>query len=500
MKLVLASLIGLVVCGACSGHQPAPPPTAATPPSAPPGPPPDAFREQAPTADAPLVLVAPRVAEHRLENGLRVLLVERHELPLVAVQLVITQGAGDVPAARPGLLSFLGDTLEQGTTRRTALEVNDAYDAIGAEHEAWFDWDAGGVRVKVLSSQLEAALEIMSDVALHASFPEAEVARVRSRRVASLQADKSKPVVAARNAAAAAVFGRQHVYGHNLEGEVSDNQKIKRADLVKAYASLFSPRQAALVVVGDVTADLVLPKLAAAFGSWQAPRTAAARQPPPSTMRAANAPRIVFVDKPGTQSQVQLARQGVPRSTADRDRLQVMNTIFGGMFSSRINLNLREKHAYTYGARSELTLRHGAGPFVVAASIAADKTVPAIREVFTELEALRREGPSPAELALAKESMRLAMPARFQTVSDVATAVAELAIYDLPLDEYQTRPQRLDAVTAADVQRVAADLLASDAMTVIVVGDKTKLAQDLGALQLGALEERDVFGNPVAGG
>jgi predicted Zn-dependent peptidase len=188
----------------------------------------------------------------------------------------------------------------------------------------------------------------------------------------------------------------------------------------------------------------------------------------------------------------------VPYATKDRESIVVMNAILGGMFSSRINMNLREKNAYTYGARSYFAMRHGAGPFLVGGSVHAEKTVPAIKEVFNELEGLRRDGPTEDELALAKESIRLAMPGRFETAGDVASAVADLVVYDLPLDDFEKRLARIDAVTAADVKRVAGEYLKADAMTVVVVGGKATLAPQLETLGLGPFEERDAYGNPLA--
>jgi zinc protease len=168
------------------------------------------------------------------------------------------------------------------------------------------------------------------------------------------------------------------------------------------------------------------------------------------------------------------------------------------MFSSRINMNLREKNAYTYGARSYFAMRHGAGPFLAGASVFAEKTGPAIKEVFNEIEGLRRDGPTGEELALAKESIRLAMPGRFETVGDVASAVADLVVYDLPLDDFDKKLARVDAVTAADVKRVAVEYLKADAMTVVVVGGKATLAPQLETLALGPFEERDPYGNPLS--
>lgn len=496
---------------ACGGEAPPPvlpPPPAPLPP--PPPPPkaaapsetPDApFRQAAPAPDGRVTFVAPKVSELRLKNGLRVLVVERHEVPVVGVRLVVAAGAGDVADARPGALSFLGAMLEQGTKKRNALQISDDFEAIGAGHGSWFDWDSGGASIKVLSDKLDAGLELLADVALSPTFPDAEVERLRARRIAGILAERSNPGAIAQNAVAASLFGRAHPYGHSLTGEEADAKKLTRAELVRLYDKLFVPENAAVVVAGDVTRESLVPKLEATFGAWKKSGAAPISRKGPKTPAKVDASkRIVLVDRLGAQSQIQLVRPGAPYATKDRDAIVVMNAILGGMFSSRVNLNLREKNAYTYGARSYFAMRHGAGPFLVGASVFAEKTVPAIKEVFTELEGLRAGGPTEDELALAKESIRLAMPGRFETVGDVAAAVADLVVYDLPLDEYEKRPQRIEAITAADVKRVAAEWLVDKQMTVVVVGDREKLGPQLDALNIGAFEERDPYGNPIKPG
>lgn len=502
--LVLSGLVFAVACGG------SPPP--ATPPSAPPPPAPAAtaeaprvtpdapFRQQPPAADGKVQFTAPKIAEAKLKNGLRVLVVERHDLPIVSARLVVSMGAGDLPDVRPGLMSFLGSMLEQGTKKRNALQLSDDFEAIGAHHGAWVDWDSGGVSMRVLSERLDAGLELMADVALSPTFPDAEIERLRTRRITGIQAEKSSPQAIASNAVAAALFGRAHPYGHSITGEEADAKKITRAELVRTYDRLFNPQNAAIVVAGDVTQATLLPKLEAAFGGWKGKPGAAVRKPPKTPAKTATDKRVVFVDRPGAQSQIQLVRPGVPHSVKDRDAIIIANAILGGMFSSRVNMNLREKHAYTYGARSYFAMRHGAGPFLVAAAVFADKTGPAIKEVLTELEGLRRDGPTEDELALAKESIRLAMPGRFEGVSEVAGAVSDLVVYDLPLDEYEKRPARIEAVTAADVKRVAMEYFGEGAMTIVVVGDKATVLPQVEKLELGAVDERDAYGNPIASG
>ncbi|MDF2691817.1 MAG: Zinc protease [Labilithrix sp.] len=500
----VVGFVGLTLIAACGGAlppQPAPPPPvpASTAPAEATRTTPDApFRQQPPGPDGKVQFVAPKITEAKLKNGLRVLVVERHDLPIVSARLVVSSGAGDVPDARPGLMSFLGSMLEQGTKKRNALQISDDFEAIGAGHGAWVDWDSGGVSIRVLSERLDAGLELMADIALAPTFPDAEIERLRTRRITGIQSEKSSPGSIASNAVAASLFGRAHPYGHSLTGEEADAKKLTRTELVRAYDRLFTPQNAALVVTGDVTQATLIPQLEATFGTWKPKPGAAVRKPPKTPEKAATEKRVVFVDRPGAQSQVQLVRPGVPHSVKDRDAFIVANAILGGMFSSRVNMNLREKNAYTYGARSYFVMRHGAGPFLVAAPVFADKTGAAIKEALSELEGLGRDGPTDEELALAKESIRLAMPGRFEGVSDVAGAVSDLVVYDLPLDEYEKRPARIDAVTTADVKRVASEYFRPNAMTIVVVGDKTTVLPQVDALGFGPADERDPYGNPLA--
>lgn len=500
--LPLALGLATAACGPDAPPPAVPQPPPVAPPPLPPAPPvvletPDApFRQQAPAPDGTVKFVAPKVSESKLKNGLRVLIVERHEVPVVAVRLVVAVGAGDVPEARPGVASFMGAMLEQGTKKRNALQLSDDWDAIGAAHGSWFDWDSGGVSMKVLTDKLDAGLELLTDVAFNASFPDAEVERLKGRRIAAIVSEKNSPGVAAQNNVAAALFGRAHPYGHSMSGEEADAKKITRAEVEKLYQRMFVLSNSALVVAGDVTPATLLPKLESTFGTWKSTAPAISKKGPKTPAKADAQKRIVVVNRPGAQSQIQVIRPGAPHATKDRDAIVVMNAILGGMFSSRVNMNLREKNAYTYGARSYFSMRHGAGPFLVGASVVADKTVPALKEVFNELDGLKKDGPTAEEMTLAKESIRLAMPGRFEGVSDVASAVSDLVVYDLPLDEFEKRLARIEAITAADVKRVAGEWLDAKAMSVVVVGDRNKLATELDTLGLGPFEERDAYGNP----
>lgn len=500
---VLASLLSAVACGGSpekAARAPVPPVTTARPADVVPAraETPDApFRANAPKPDGELRFQAPVATEAKLSNGVRVLLVERHELPVVSMRVVVDVGAGDVPKARPGALSFLAAMLEQGTKKRSALEISDDFEALGAQHGTWWEWDGGGLSLTVLSSLLDQGLDVLADVALSPTFPQAEIDRLRARRLSSIQAEKSSPGTIAQNVIKAAVYGREHPYGHSLTGREADAKALGRAELVALYEGLVVPKNVTLVVTGDVSKADILPKLEARFGGLRARRPAITAKPPKTPSKLATDKRLVLVDQPGAQSQIFVARPGFPYATGDREALVLGNAVLGGMFSSRINMNLRERNAYTYGARSYMSMRHGAGPFLAGGAVFADKTTPAIKEIFAEVEGLRHDGPTEAELALAKAYALDGMSGIFETTGGVASAFADLAVYGLPLDDYTARRERFAKVDAAAVKRAVDEVLRKDGLLVVVVGDRAKLAPSLTELGLGEPELRDAWGDPI---
>lgn len=505
-----SSIVALTLAfalGACGGETPppvvptVPPPTVAkVEPKPVPLETPDApFRSQPPEkGDAGRPFVAPKVEERALKNGIRVLFVP-HPTPTVSVSLVVRAGQGDVAQAKPGTLSFLGAMLEQGTKTRSALKLSDDFEAIGAHHDASFGWDSGALSVDVLREHLDVALELLADLAQNPTFPKEEIERLRARRLAGIQAEKNNPSAMMVNAQAAVLYGRAHPYGHTLSGEASDVSAVTREALVKLHKELFVPSLLTLVVSGGVNDTTLMPSLERTFGALSGAKRERGKVPeaPKADKKPKDESRLVLVDKArAAQSQIALTQVGAPASTEDRDAITVMNAILGGMFSSRINLNLREKHAYTYGARSYFSMRRGAGPFAASAAVVTDKTAPAIHELFVELEKMRDQEVTESELQGAKEGIVQQLPARFETARDVVNAVSDLVVYDYPADEYATRVDRISKVTAKDVLRVAQKWLTPRTMKVVVVGDREKLERELESMHLGAPDVRDPYGNP----
>lgn len=484
--LAIAASLAIAACAPTPpAHAPRPSVAAAvdTMPDAP-------FRARAPEPEL-ADFVPPRIDETRLSNGVRVLVVERRELPIASVEVVVNAGFADLEDV-PEAYMLMAALLEQGTASRSAAQIADAFRALGAEHRAWSDFDSGGASAKVMSSELDAAIDLLADVVQRPAFAVDEVERARQRWTSWAKQQRLAIDRRAATALAASVYGREHPYGRTMLARPAAMARVTRDDVTRAYARQMSPARATIVVAGDVARATLVPKLEAAFGAWRAAPAAPPRAVPPAEPNGA---RVVLCDAPRTtEPRVMLAEPGVAFSSSDRDAVAVMNEILGGAYASRIFRNLRETHAYTYGAFSSFALRHGPGPFSAGGAFDAAHVGDAIRELFAEVNAIRDADVSPEELAAAKRHLVLALPARFEAASDLTRALATIAVHGLPLDEWSTYAARIGAVGVADVRRVARAHLHPDRMKVIVTGDRRQLTPALEQLGLGPIELRDADG------
>ena len=447
-------------------------------------------RSKPPALGPVRTLKLPPVQKLTLSNGLPVVLVEQHEVPVVQVSVVARAGAGADPRDKPGLASVTADMLDEGAGSRTALQIADELDFLGANLQAGAGWDSTSVGLHVPIKRFSAALPIFADVALQPTFPDSELERVRKDRLTELLQLRDEPRAIASVAFANALYGRSHRYGTAAIGTESSVRAFRRADLAQFHARTFTPANSAIVVVGDVTAASIQPELEKAFGGWKAPAGSAPEAVPAATQVASRG--IWIVDKPGSaQSEIRIGRIGPPRSTKDYYALSVMNTILGGSFTSRLMQNLREKHGYAYGARSGFDYRLSTGPFVAAAAVQTDKTGPALTEFFNELEAIRKTV-TEAEVSKAKNYVALSFPSDVETTGDIAARLAEQFIYDLPNDWLDSYVSRIGAVTLADVRRVATEYIDPAKVAVVVVGDRSKIEADVKALNLGPIKVQSV--------
>jgi len=413
------------------------------------------------------------VQKHTLGNGLRVWIIERHTVPTAQVTLVVRSGSAADPAGKYGLASLTAAMLAEGAGGKGSLAIADELDFLGADLGASSSFDATLVGLSVPVARLAPALAVMADVVVRPDFPQNELDRLREQRLTGLRTAKDNPSAIASIAFPLAVYGRGHRYGTTAGGTSETIKRFTRDDLRQFHGAHFRPDQAALVVTGDVTPATVLPLLETALGSWSPPTGA----PPTVTVPVpapAKARTVTLVDKPGAaQSVIQIGAVGVSRDTPDYFALEVLNTVLGGSFTSRLNQNLREKHGYAYGASSAFDMRRGAGPFVAGASVQTDRTAEAVAEFFNELNGVRTIIPAD-ELAKAKNYVALGFPGQFETSADLSGAYAALIVHDLPDDYYATYVDRVLAVTAADVERVVDRVFRDNPRTVAAVGPVTE--------------------------
>lgn len=444
-----------------------------------------ADRSKPPAVGPAPSLELPPITKRTLANGLQVWVIGVHKVPTVHLELAIRTGVAADSPGKFGLASLTADMLDEGAGARSALQISDEIDYLGASLETAAAPDATYVELHVPVARLSEALPIMADVVMRPAFPDAELKRLREERMATLLEMEDDPEQLVTVAFPRIVFGEQHRYGSPIIGTAASLKSFTVADLKAFHAAQFNPANAVLVVAGDVAADAVVPQIERALGSWKSPSAVKVSTVPQAPQLTAR--KVYLIDKPGAaQSQVRIGWVGVARSTPDYFPLRVLNIVLGEAFTSRLNNNLREVHGYAYGASSRFDMRLSAGAFYAAAGVQTDKTAEAVKEFFNELTRIHEPVPA-AELEKAKNYLALLMPRNFETTRGTADALAQAWVYDLPSDYYTTYADRVRAVTAADVKRVADKYIQPDKLAVVVVGDRKTIEPGLKALNLGPL-------------
>jgi zinc protease len=452
------------------------------------------WRKTAPQPGPPSSLSLPVPTSFKLSDGMTVLLAEQHKLPVVAAHLVVLTGSDANPVNKPGLASFTAAMLTEGTNRRSAPQIADDAAQIGTSISSSSTSDFSAVSIRVLKQNVAPALDLLSDVSLNPKFDPAEIERIRKQRQTDILQIKDEPVRLAIGAFLKEVYGPGHPYGYREVGTAQSNAAITREDMVNFWKKGYVPGNAALVLSGDLTPEEARSLAEKYFGEWKGGTSK--HVPPP--VEAKTSKTIYIVDKPAApQTFVLAGGLGVPRSSPDYVPIEVMNNALGGLFSSRINMNLREEHGYTYGAFSTFLYRRGPGIFGAGGGIRTDVTAPAVGEIFKELERIRSAPLTADELKLAKDSFSLSLAGLFETSDRTASTVGDLFTYDLPLDYYKLLPAKINAVTSKDVQQVATRYIHPDTSIVVAVGDRAKIEPELKKLSIGPIEMVDYDGNPV---
>jgi len=453
-----------------------------------------AWRANAPQAAGAPQLNLPVPEIFKLENGLTVVYNYRPGLPVVAAHLVFNTGSGANPVDKPGLASFTANMLQQGTAKRSAMQIADEAALLGTTVSTGANMDGSSVGTSALTKNFPGMLDLLADIVLHPTFPPEEVERRRAARLAALANDRGEPNVIVSRTGVAALFGPHHPFGYDNTGTEESNKAMSREDMMNFWQTNYVPNNAALVVAGNISRDELKALATQKFGAWSVGEAARPQIGAPETTKA----RIVIVDRPGAQqTMMRLLQLGVSRATPDYAPLEVMNSELGGLFSSRINLNLREEHGYTYGASSTFVYRRSQGYFGAGGGIRTDATAPAVTEMFKEIRRMIDSPMTAEELALAKDSQSRSLPGMFEASSEAAGVLSEIFLYDLSPDYYAKLPERLSAVTAADAETVAKKYLHPEQMILICVGDRAKIEPELKKLELGAIELRDADGKII---
>jgi zinc protease len=450
------------------------------------------WRATPPRSSAGAATTLPAPSSFRLANGLTVLHYTRAGLPLAAASLVIRSGGDSNPPERSGLANFTATLLDQGTTTRSAMSIADSLAQIGASLNASSTKDSMSVSIGSLTTHFGAALDLLADVTLRPSFPADEVERQRQRRLASLAATRQNASAVAQVNAVMALFGPSHSYGSIELGDESAARATTRDDVVAFWRRHFVPANAALVVSGPLTERELRPLVEEAFGGWSgsaAPPATSLGTPSPSSAR------VVISDRPGApQTQLVIAGIGAPRNVPDFPALSVLNAALGGLFSSRINLNLREAHGYTYGAGSQFVFRKHPGIFWVRTGVRTDVTGPAVAEIFKEVRGILERPLSNEELQAARDSFVRSFPASFETSASTASTLGDLFVYQLGLDYYREVLAQAASVTPEAALAAARKYIDPNKLIVIAVGDRARIEPQLKGLNLGAIEIRDADG------
>ena len=442
-------------------------------------------RTQPPAAAPSRPCAFPRFEHERLESGLSLWTLDVPDRNLVTVSLLMPGGSELDPPQQTGLASFAAGLRSKGTTRRSALEFAAAAEDLGTAVSASCSWEIAGVGTTMRSEDVAAGLELVAEAALEPAFEAEEIERARRRRLAEIERRRSDPASLAGEAFARAVYG-ETPYGNQTIGDRESTRAITRSDIAAFHDRALAARSCHLIAVGDLGTDRLR---RAIEDRIERPLRSHAREFDDEPARLApeqpgTPPRqVVIVDRPGAaQTELRVGHVGVPRRHPDRIPIQVANSILGGKFMSRLNLSLRERHGYTYGVSSSFSSRRGPGPFVVGTAVANDVTGAACREIVAEIERLRREPPSEAELADARNYLVGVFPYTMQTIQNLSSRLKTLATFDLDHDEYERWPERIRATTREDVRDVCRRHLFPDRLTITAVGPASELEPQLGDL------------------
>ncbi|HEV8381388.1 MAG TPA: pitrilysin family protein [Gemmatimonadales bacterium] len=458
-----------------------------------------ADRSKLPDAGTPPDARFPQVARATLPNGLKIVLAERHSIPQVNLTLLLDAGYAADQFAAPGTASLALDMLDEGTTRRTALQISDTLSQLGAQLFTSSQLDVSRVALSTLKENLDPALDIFADVVLNPSFPQADFQRQQRQRLARIQREKVQPVQMALRVFPQLLYGTNHAYGNPLTGSGTEESvsRMTRDDLVRFHRTWFKPNHATLVIVGDVSLAEIQPKLTRLFTRWPAGEV-----PQKNVGTVADQPRplVYILDRPGAEQSVILAANlAAPKANPHEYAIEAMTSLLGGQFTSRVNMNLREAKHWSYGAFTFIWDARGQRPFIAYAPVQTDKTKESMVEVDRELRGIL--GPKPVtqdELAKAQANLTLTLPGTWETMDAVQGSLEQLVTFGLDDHYFETYAQRIRALTIPDAAGAAQETIRPDHLVWVVVGDRSKIEAGIRELNFGEIRFLDADGKPLA--
>jgi zinc protease len=431
----------------------------------------------------------PKLERATLASGLKIVLAERHEIPLVSFSLLVDSGYSADQFGAPGTARLVGSLLDGGTKTRSSLDLNEELAQLGARVNVVSSVDYLTVRLSAMKAKLDASLGVYADIVLNPVFPEGDFRRQQQLQLTSIQRERATPVQMGFRVLPGLIYGKGHAYSEPFTGSGTPESvtKLTRDDLVKFHATWFKPNHSTLVVVGDTTMAEIRPKLEKLFADWKAgeiPRKNVADVSLPAK------PVVYLVDRPGSEQSLILAGNVAPRKTANTEiPIEAMNNILGGDFGARINMNLREDKHWAYGAQTVLMDARGQRPFLVYAPVQTDKTKESLAELSKEFRGILGDRPATAEeLAKVKTTETLRLPGSQETIAQVSASIEEVVRYDLPDNYHETYASKVRELTLADIGKAAAEVVHPNNLVWVVVGDRSKIESGVRELGMGEVQ------------
>lgn len=440
----------------------------------------------------------PEVQRSTLSNGLKIVLAERHSIPVVSLKLMVNAGFASDQTSKPGVAKLAMDMMDEGTKKLNSLEISEQLSLLGANLSTGSNLDYSVISLNALKTNLDASLDLFADITLNPSFPENDFNRLKKNLLVSIQREKATPVQMGLRVFPQLLYGKNHAYGNPLTGSGTENSvnSITREDLIKFRNDWFKPNNATLVIVGDITMAEIKPKLEKLFKDWKTGHVPEKNIPDVNPSKKS----IVYImDKPGSQQSIIFAGYVVPkRNPEDEVAIQCFNNIFGGVFTSRINMNLRENKHWSYGSFSLLWNTQAQRPFFVYAPVQTDKTKESMIEIQNEMNGVVKDKPiTEEEFQKDKENQTLSLPGSWETMDAVSGSLTDIVTYNLPDDYYSKYASMVESLTLNETQTAADKIVKPGQLVWVVVGDKAKIEDGIKSLGYDEVKYIDGDGNII---